>query len=288
MTNNSKQSGFTLVEMLVVIAIIGILVALLLPAINYAREAARQTQCLNNQQELGKAIISYEGAKGRLPGIVNRANPSDTTTNPPYYTNWVMSLFDSLGRNDLMNYWRNGIQPNTSTLQPVQVDGLICPSSNEQKVAGGLSYMVNLGVYQYDTTKNPKVPIYTGRLFRNRASVPTSEPDFSFVNLNNSTRTIMLSENIKAGPWNSIPTTAMLAGEFNAEYSKFAFPWPQNIAAAADTTIGKENDPSAAILSSYHRGKVVVTFCDGHSEALPIDTKCWNPTENMAVIYGTP
>jgi prepilin-type N-terminal cleavage/methylation domain-containing protein/prepilin-type processing-associated H-X9-DG protein len=64
------RNGFTLVELLVVIAIISVLVGLLLPAVQSARESARQTQCKNNLHQLATAALTFESVRGHLPPSV--------------------------------------------------------------------------------------------------------------------------------------------------------------------------------------------------------------------------
>jgi prepilin-type N-terminal cleavage/methylation domain-containing protein/prepilin-type processing-associated H-X9-DG protein len=74
------RAAFTLVELLVVIAIIGVLVSLLLPAIQAAREAARRSQCTNNMKQLGLGALNFEAGKKALPPVGQCDSTGGATT----------------------------------------------------------------------------------------------------------------------------------------------------------------------------------------------------------------
>lgn len=120
-----RKSGFTLVELLVVIAIIAILVALLLPAVQAAREAARRIQCSNNLKQMGLALHNYESAFRRFPaGIVQ-----------PNHTFWSASLLPQLEQNALfnsLNFNRRWEEPGSGNAQAcaTYLSVFRCPSSN--------------------------------------------------------------------------------------------------------------------------------------------------------------
>ena len=79
MAKHVKRMGLTLLELLLVIVIIGLLLAMMMPATRQVREAARRAGCMNNMKQLGLAALNYESAHLELPmgvGVKNEAGVS--------------------------------------------------------------------------------------------------------------------------------------------------------------------------------------------------------------------
>jgi prepilin-type N-terminal cleavage/methylation domain-containing protein len=150
------RRGFTLVELLVVIAIIGTLVALLLPAVQSARETARGNTCRNNLKQLMTALTSLDTQMKKLPGYSNELyNPNGPKTNglpnqsSARRASWVVKCFPYMEETSLWDQW-SGVfvdQSGQHVNPPApSISSLTCPS-NVPEVQGQpyLAYIGNSG-----------------------------------------------------------------------------------------------------------------------------------------------
>lgn len=117
-----KRTGFTLIELLVVIAIIGTLIAILLPAVQQAREAARRTQCKNNLKQIGLALHNYLEAHGRFP--------SDRLAKPR--TGWcalLLPFLDQLNLQDAYDFNHDYWDRENEAVTQLPLTVFACPST---------------------------------------------------------------------------------------------------------------------------------------------------------------
>ena len=142
------RDGFTLVELLVVIAIIGALIALLLPAVQSAREAARRAQCMNNLKQIGLATLNFESAHATLPAAGDFRPPAESL----YFTfharirltsgsghSWLTRLLPYMEQQTLYNQFNFNEHSSVGAAQArmAQPASLLCPS----EMAHGRTYL---------------------------------------------------------------------------------------------------------------------------------------------------
>ncbi|MBL8814162.1 MAG: DUF1559 domain-containing protein [Planctomycetaceae bacterium] len=153
--SKNARRGFTLIELLVVISIIATLMALILPAIQSAREAARRTQCQNNLKNLTLAAINYaEAHRGQLPasGTYPAADAAKTTIYAGH--SWVLDLLPYVDQQALFEQWNKGfaftVGPpscRNSEMAMKNLQVLTCPNDDTADGKdGGLTYVANCGV----------------------------------------------------------------------------------------------------------------------------------------------
>jgi prepilin-type N-terminal cleavage/methylation domain-containing protein len=153
--SKTSRRGFTLIELLVVISIIATLMALILPAVQQAREAGRRTQCQNNLKNITLAAISFaEAHRGVLPSSATYGDYNTDTDNvvnnlEPGHS-WVVDLLPYMDQQAVYERWTFGSPFNSAGNTAVgqyNFEVLTCPNDGTSVGNnGGLSYVANCGV----------------------------------------------------------------------------------------------------------------------------------------------
>ena len=279
------RAAFTLVELLVVIAIIATLVGLLLPAVLAAREHARLIECANNEQQIGKAMVGYELAKGHYPGYANNLNAAvnHMAGRQTIIVTWAPLLLPYIDRADLWADWRgdNARADGSGTSQTgTYIKVFVCPTDSPQGNCP-LSYVVNVGIGQ-GPRNSPLSPLppddttYSAQtgLFRNYTSGTVRQ--VVGTDVTSASRRPMVAESAvntdgaaTDRQWSDTGTILVTSIRFG-----FLF-WPSTSdSSPVPVPVLRPTAGALGALLPIHNGIVNVTFCDGHTEQLTSDALC--------------
>ena len=295
-----SRNAFTLVELLVVITIIGLLAGMLIPAVNYARESARRTQCINHQRNLALAMLTHETAEGALPGSLDQLGTYKDAAKTPRVYSWVVALMPYVEENTRYDILMADTPDTTKLPQTLErIPVLFCPSAGLDSFAAPndprLSYVVNCGP---EANSGDGSVVITGvvsipqTIFRDRRALyKANNKKFKLEDIKDgASNTVLIAENIQAYTWyattgwadsdpNDSGSTSELDGTRSpAVTASLGFVW-SNIAGGAFKS--KINDGFAetptlpdinyARPSSMHPGLVIVAYADGTAKAMNDD-----------------
>ena len=267
-----RQDGFTMVELLVVISVIAMLVAILLPAVNMAHEAARNTQCKNNLKQVATAVNQYQGRLGGYPGFRSLLDSVPVS--------WVVRIAPDLDERSLHSSWQSAIQIINSgkpAVPPTPYIGLLaCPSDATVDDSGpSLSYMANAGRAELSLDFNmPQFGVFLDQVPRKAGSaIPGTTEAFLTDQGDGLGKTLMIAENVQlfaenrqtATRWD-VPNPAIKQLTEGNKMSNVVV-WHATANPTPAMTVG--GDPRVRILSpetarpaSAHAAGANVAFCD--------------------------
>jgi prepilin-type N-terminal cleavage/methylation domain-containing protein/prepilin-type processing-associated H-X9-DG protein len=287
-----KNKGFTLIEMLVVIFVLACLTALLLPAVQSAREASRRAACSNNLRQLGLGLQAYHSAMDCFPGASNGRRGFSVHA-------MVLREIDQPSLFNSINFNLINTDDANLTACNMQVAAFLCPSDPvSNTMAGWNNYACNAG--------------YAYQIYRwNGTFVPPSMGMTSFASITDGAgTTAMMSEWIRGSRLSGTPslgTVYNVSTPLNspAQFDQFVYycanlidAMPANVAlglgwiegAFGQTLYNHDLDPNsntcmlqnlhwsgAWTSGSRHPGGANTLFVDGHSSFIKstVDLQTW-------------
>lgn len=264
-----RRRGVTLVEVLVVIVLLGMLAAMLTPALGRARERGRLTACTRNQYQMAFAMARYDEEKGLLPGWLN-TSPNGISVP----CSWPILLLPYLGRNDVADMW--GAMP---TPAPV-VEQFVCPSVTMATgtIQAPLHYVGNVGTNGLVSANGVFLNLFNANLNTGVSLSDIEDGD-------GTSTTLAVSEKAKRtfAPhrWDySLTGTSATFGNGDTHPPVFGISGtPPTPPSAVTNTIWSDiiNLPASQAFapSSEHPDGVVVAYCDGHTGFLRNTVDYW-------------
>lgn len=280
-----RKNGFTLIEILVVIAIIGVLVALLLPAVQSAREAARRSQCINNLKQIGIALHNYQTDKGVFPpGYVSFVDATQNDLGAGWA--WASMLLPQVEQAPLYNSINFGLSvsfPQNTTACLTRLGVFLCYSDSPKLTVDVLD-QTNTNVLATVATGNYVGVFGTGELITN----PSKGNGMFFRNsftglrdlLDGATTTLMVGErshNLSYVTWTARTVNGWLTVTPSTDGGTTTSNPPAEPAIAMvlgpvglTTPPRTPNNPAPHVSDywSYHPGIVNFVFADGSVRSL--------------------
>lgn len=280
MRPSQPKTAFTLVELLVVIAIIGTLMGLLLPAVQSAREAGRRNTCSNNLNQLGKAVIAFDGQRNFVPGYRNaNVAPALSPGTAPTYS-WPVYLLPNLERRDVFNAAAGNSGVLVSGVSTPFINIFVCPSSpTDNTTDPWISYAGNAGGVSVNTTTGNATFTNTGTVSPNKGDgvmfdTTATKIGLDFVGNGDGTSNTLVFAERSGAKLTVVPQWAFQQFPGIASFQAMATGstgTPCFVTSGTNPSFTPINSGSNGSVSAYvwpssnHPGGVVASYCDGHT-----------------------
>lgn len=275
-----SRSALSRIELLVTIAVVGLLLAMLIPAVQQARVASRAEVCRNNLANVAIALLNHENAHGAFPGFINRFQIDqsesgflENAAGQEIPVSWAVLLWSQLDKGDYLAKWK-ALDPakipagdELSGLPSGKYPILICPSDRSTKGINANSYVLNTGLldllYSSDLAARP-LDLPANGVFLDRFREPERTVSLSFIADHDGTAfTIMATENLNAADYRDIQEHQLGAVWRDAKMPDD--PVPPEACHRINGPCGPDDTATdTARPSSGHAGGVNIAYCDRH------------------------